>query len=368
MTMQAAQLIGARVIGGDGQVVGTIQEIFNDDKDGTPVWARIRAGTRELFVPLRGSRVTKDGLSLPFDSRQIMSSPDVGVKQHMSAAQTDQLKRHFGLTVPTQGGPPDADPERGQAQRGEAQREQAQREQAQREQAQRDQAQRGEAQRGEAQREQAQREQAQREQAQRDQAQRGEAQREQAQREQAQRDQAQRDQAQRDQAQREQAQRGQDKGGRRLRDEAQTGELRRDEAQAGEDWLIRTEERFDVGTEMRESGRARLRKYVDVEPVEQTVHVFHEEYEIERVPISAEEQVRGEIAEGEQEIALHEERPVLHKEAVAVERVRLKVKRVDEDRTLRDEVRRERLEVENGDSGERTTRPAGSARPNQIRR
>jgi uncharacterized protein (TIGR02271 family) len=333
MTMQAAQLIGARVIGGDGQVVGTIQEIFNDDKDGTPVWARIRAGTRELFVPLRGSRVTKDGLSLPFDSRQIMSSPDVGVKQHMSAAQTDQLKRHFGLTVPTQGGPPDADPERGQAQRGEAQREQAQREQAQREQAQRDQAQRGE-----------------------------------AQREQAQREQAQRDQAQRDQAQREQALRGQDKGGRRLRDEAQTGELRRDEAQAGEDWLIRTEERFDVGTEMRESGRARLRKYVDVEPVEQTVHVFHEEYEIERVPISAEEQVRGEIAEGEQEIALHEERPVLHKEAVAVERVRLKVKRVDEDRTLRDEVRRERLEVENGDSGERTTRPAGSARPNQIRR
>jgi len=300
MTMQAAQLTGARVISGDGQVVGTIQEIFNDDKDGTPVWARIRSGARELFVPLRGSRVVKDGLSVPFDSRQIMSSPDVGVKQHMSAAQTDQLKRHFGLTVPTQAGPPDADRERGQAQR-----EQAQREQAQREQAQREQTRPGE------------------------------------------------------------TERGQDQGGRRLRDEAQTGELRRDEGQVGEDWLIRTEERFDVGTEMLESGRARLHKYVDVEPVEQTVHVFHEEYEIERVPISAEEHVRGEIAEGEQEIALHEMRPVLHKEAVPVERVRLKKKRVDEDRTLRDEIRKERLEVENG---ERAPRPAGQARPNQPRR
>jgi stress response protein YsnF/sporulation protein YlmC with PRC-barrel domain len=282
MTMQAAQLIGARVMGGDGQVVGTVEQIFKDDKDGTPVWARIRAGTRDLFVPLGGSRATKDGLSVPFDSRQILSSPDLGVRQHMSAAQTDQLNRHYGLTVPAQGGPPDAGRERGRAQQEAAQREQAQREQARR----------------------------------------GET------------------------------ERGQDRGGQRPQDE---------------DWLIRAEERFEVGTEMLESGRARLHKYVDVEPVEKTVHVFHEEYEIERVPISAEEQVRGEFAEAEQEIALHEERPVLHKEAVPVERVRLKVKRVDEDRTLRDEIRRERLEVEDGGRGERTMRPAASTRPNQNR-
>ena len=282
MTMQAAQLIGARVMGGDGQVVGTFEQIFKDDKDGTPVWARIRAGTRDLFVPLGGSRATKDGLSVPFDSRQILSSPDLGVRQHMSAAQTDQLNRHYGLTVPAQGGPPDAGRERGRAQQEAAQREQSQREQARR----------------------------------------GET------------------------------ERGQDRGGQRPQDE---------------DWLIRAEERFEVGTEMLESGRARLHKYVDVEPVEKTVHVFHEEYEIERVPISAEEQVRGEFAEAEQEIALHEERPVLHKEAVPVERVRLKVKRVDEDRTLRDEIRRERLEVEDGGRGERTMRPAASTRPNQNR-
>jgi uncharacterized protein (TIGR02271 family) len=306
MTMQAAQLIGARVMGGDGQVVGTVQQIFNDDKDGTPVWARIRAGTRDLFVPLGGSRATKDTLTVPFDSRQIISSPDLGVRQHLSAAQTDQLNRHYGLTVPAQGGPPAGERER-------------------------------------------------------------RAQEDAAQRAQAERDQAQRAQAERDQAQRAQAERGTERGGQRLRDEAQTGEVQRDEAQMGEDWLIRAEERFEVGTEMLESGRARLHKYVDVEPVEQTVHVFHEEYEIERVPISAEEHVRGEIAEAEQEIALHEERPVFRKEAVPVERVRLKAKRVDEDRTLRDEIRRERVEVEGDGRGERTPRPAGSVRPNQNR-
>src|SRR3984893_18922019 len=121
MTMQAEQLIGVRVTGGDGQVVGTVQQGFNDDRDGTPVWARIRAGNRDRFVPPGGSRVTKDGLSVPFDTQKTMSGPEVNAERHMSAAQTDQLSRHFGLSVPAQGGDPDAATRPGQARPGEAQ-------------------------------------------------------------------------------------------------------------------------------------------------------------------------------------------------------------------------------------------------------
>jgi uncharacterized protein (TIGR02271 family) len=280
MTMQAEQLIGSRVIEGNGQVVGTVQQIFSDDKDGTPVWARIRAGTREPFVPLGGGRVTEDGLSVPFDAQQIMSSPDVSVERHMSPAQTDELRRHYGLTGPAQGLRPDADAGTG---RGPAQR---------------DEAQAGRPQPGE-------------------------------------------------------TQPGDTRAG-----DIQAGGTENGAGQRGEEWLIRTEERVDVGTETLESGRAHLHKYVDTVPVEQTVHVYHEEYEVERVPISAEEQASGEIAEGDVEVILHEERPVLHKHVVAVERVRLKVKRVDEDRTLRDEIRKERVEIE-PDAGERTPQPAG---------
>jgi stress response protein YsnF/sporulation protein YlmC with PRC-barrel domain len=285
MTMQAEQLIGVRVTGGDGQVVGTVQQVFNDDRDGTPVWARIRAGNRDRFVPLGGSRVTKDGLSVPFDTQKIMSGPEVSAERHMSSAQTDQLSRHFGLSVPAQGGDPDAGTRPRQTQPGETQRGEAQAE-----------TQRGEAQAG-----------------------------------------------------------------------AQRGEAQRGEAQPDEEWLIRAEERVDVGTEMLETGRARLHKYVDVEPVEQAVHVFHEEYEVERVPITPEERVRGVIAEAEQEIILHEERPVFHKEAVPVERVRLVAKRVEEDRTFRDEIRKERVEVE-ADGGMRPPESAESAGQNRPRR
>jgi len=43
---------------------------------------------------------------------------------------------------------------------------------------------------------------------------------------------------------------------------------------------------------------------------------------------------------------LHEERAVLRKEIVPVERVRLRARRVEEDTTVRDELRRERIEIE----------------------
>jgi stress response protein YsnF/sporulation protein YlmC with PRC-barrel domain len=344
MTMQTEQLIGARVTGGDGQEVGTVQQIFNDDRDGTPVWARIRAGTRERFVPLAGSKVTKEGLSVPYDANQIMSSPDIGADRHMSAAQTEQLRRHFGLAVPAQGGPPDEDTQRGQAPQDETQVGQAQAGRGTQEQTQAGGTQGGQALQDETERGGGR---ARTDEAVPDQAMRDEDMRDQALREDAAREDAAREDAAREDAAREDAARG-----------GQRGETRRGEAEAGdarsaEDWLIRAEERVSVGTEAVETGRARLHKYVDVEPVEQAVHVFHEVYEIERVPIGADEQIRGVIGESVQEVILHEERAVFRKEAVPVERVRLVVKRVGEDRTFRDEVRKERVEVEDEGGSER---------------
>ncbi len=228
MTTQAEELLGAQVTGADGKVVGTVEQVFRDDVDGTPAWARVRSGKTGRFVPLGSSQVTRDGLSVPFDTQKIMGGPNIDAGQHMSAAQADELSRYYGLAIPTQ-----------------------------------------------------------------------------------------------------QAQQAQQPQGK-LTDE---------------EWLVRQEERLQVGKEMLETGRVRLHRYVDVEPVEQAVHVYHEEYDIERMPVSGEERTHS-FEEGEQEIILHEERAVLRKEVVPVERVRLTARRVDEDKTIKDEIRRERIEIE----------------------
>ena len=111
-----------------------------------------------------------------------------------------------------------------------------------------------------------------------------------------------------------------------------------------------SEERVEVGTQKREAGRARLRKYVVTENVTQTVPVQREEVRLEREPIT--EANRGaaesgpEISEEEHEVVLHEERPVVEKEAVPVERVRLDTETVTDDVTVNEEVRKEKLDAD----------------------
>ena len=120
-----------------------------------------------------------------------------------------------------------------------------------------------------------------------------------------------------------------------------------------DDAMTVSEEQLRVGTERREAGRARLRKYVVTENVTQTVPVSHEEVRIEREPITeanvGDATAGPEISEEEHEVVLREERPVVEKEAVPVERVRLDTETVTEQETVGDEVRKERVEVDGDD-------------------
>jgi uncharacterized protein (TIGR02271 family) len=252
MTTQAEQLLGARVTGSDGKVIGTVEQVFRDDADGTPAWARIRSGKTGRFVPVSTSEVTADGLRVPFDSRKVLAGPNIDAGQHMSVEQAEEIRRYYGLAVPTQPAPSRSTTSRPTPSRP---------------------------------------------------------------------------------APSYQVPARQVPYGPRGRPTEQ-------------DWLVRQEERLHVDKETVETGRVRLHKYVDVEPVQETVRTFHDEYDIERITVSAGDRTSGDIGEDEQEIILYEERPVPRKETVPVERIRLRTKRIEEDSVVRDELRRERIEVE----------------------
>jgi uncharacterized protein (TIGR02271 family) len=114
--------------------------------------------------------------------------------------------------------------------------------------------------------------------------------------------------------------------------------------------MTRSEEELRVGTQQREAGRARLRKYIVTEQVTQTVPVRHEEVRVEREPITDANRDRAlsgaDISEEEHEVVLHEEEPVVEKRTVPKERVRLDTETVTEDRELSEEIRKERIETE----------------------
>jgi uncharacterized protein (TIGR02271 family) len=115
-----------------------------------------------------------------------------------------------------------------------------------------------------------------------------------------------------------------------------------------DDAMTRSEEEVNVGTERRERGRARLRKYVVTEEVQQTVPVQREEVRVEREPITdgnVDEALDGpEISEEEHEVVLHEEQPVVEKRTVPKERVRLDKEVVTDEAQVSEQVRKERID------------------------
>ena len=122
-----------------------------------------------------------------------------------------------------------------------------------------------------------------------------------------------------------------------------------------DDAMTRSEEELRVGKTSRESGRARLRKYVVTEQVEKTVPVQREEVRVEREPITdanvGEAKAGPAISEEEHEVVLHEEEVVVEKRAVPKERVRLDKDTVTEDQTVSEQVRKEQIEAEGDTPG-----------------
>ena len=114
--------------------------------------------------------------------------------------------------------------------------------------------------------------------------------------------------------------------------------------------MTRSEEELRVGTTQRETGRARLRKYIVTENVEKTVPVTREEVRVEREPITDANRDQAysgkDLSEEEHEVTLHAEEPVVQKDVVAKERVRMDKDTVTEEKHVSEEVRKEQIEAD----------------------
>jgi uncharacterized protein (TIGR02271 family) len=129
-----------------------------------------------------------------------------------------------------------------------------------------------------------------------------------------------------------------------------------------DDAMTRSEEELQVGTTARERGPVRLRKYVTTEQEQVTVPVRREEVRVQREPVTdanVAAATRGpDISEAEHEVVLREEEPVVEKRAVPKERVRLDTDTVTDEQQVGEEVRKERIEVEDENRLRRDRRPS----------
>ncbi|WP_439675593.1 DUF2382 domain-containing protein [Embleya sp. MST-111070] len=339
------ELIGRKVVDSEGSKIGTIGQVYLDDRTGEPEWVTVKTGMfggRESFVPLGPADMQGDDLRVPFDKELVKEAPSLGTDEHLSPEEEARLYRHYSVTP--SGGMTRTGTTEGTA---------------------------GTAAAGAA----------------------GTA--------------AAAGSRQRSDMSKSQLA-GSDDGyeeltgkhdpsvrtndpparaagaldttaagtagavsGRTARPTARTdagaagaatrpasaasGAARTEatSGKAGMEWMTRSEERLDVHVETIEAGRAALRKVVETERVDKVVPVMHEEWEIVREPIDDSNRgaaLKGpDMRESALEIVLHAERVVVHKEVVPVERIRLVSKRVQGEQRVTEEVRRERIELHDGD-------------------
>lgn len=144
-----------------------------------------------------------------------------------------------------------------------------------------------------------------------------------------------------------------------FRDTAASGATGTRHAETDTDTRVtRSEEELRVGKRDVVSGEARVTKHVETEHVRQPVTTRHEELVIERRPVEAVTGHDATIGEDEIRIPLHSEEVVVDKRAVVKEEVVIGKRIVEERDTVEADVRRERLDVDEGTRGteNRTTR------------
>lgn len=109
--------------------------------------------------------------------------------------------------------------------------------------------------------------------------------------------------------------------------------------------LTRSEEELHVGKRTVPAGTVRLRKWVETEPVERELTLRRETAHVTREPVG-ETIGERELGEEEIEVELEREQPATRKEVVAKERVGIAKGEATERETVRDEVRKERVELD----------------------
>jgi len=112
--------------------------------------------------------------------------------------------------------------------------------------------------------------------------------------------------------------------------------------------VTRHEEELQVGKQETSAGSVRLRKWVETEPVSTQVELERETAQVVRQPVDEPvgRDIDGAFGEEEIEVPLHAEEAVVGKRTVAKERVGIEKDVETRTETVQDEVRKERVDVD----------------------
>ncbi|MFE6162487.1 DUF2382 domain-containing protein [Streptomyces sp. NPDC056486] len=86
-----------------GEKIGSVEQVYLDDRTGRPEWVTVKTGLfgmKQSFVPLSGARRQQDELHVAATKEAVKEAPRVDADQHLEPDQEQDLYAHYGLTRP----------------------------------------------------------------------------------------------------------------------------------------------------------------------------------------------------------------------------------------------------------------------------
>ena len=111
------RLMGATVIGEDGDKIGDIDTVYVDDTTGEPTFAQVNTGLfglRSSFVPLDDAHLEDDEeqVRVPYTKDKVKDAPNLDPEGHLEPEQEQELYRFYDIEHDDAGAAPSGNGER----------------------------------------------------------------------------------------------------------------------------------------------------------------------------------------------------------------------------------------------------------------
>ncbi len=100
-TNQIDTIARGNVYGPDNDKIGSVGQVYLDNKTGQPEWVTIKTGlfgTKESFVPLAEATVSGEDVHVPYGKAKVKDAPNLEADGELSPQEEDELYRYYGVS------------------------------------------------------------------------------------------------------------------------------------------------------------------------------------------------------------------------------------------------------------------------------
>jgi uncharacterized protein (TIGR02271 family) len=97
---------GRTLIDRDGDKIGDVDEVYEDQQGGQAEWALVASGllkTKKTFVPLQGAEIDGENVRVPVQKEQVKDAPGIEADGDLSEDEERRLFEHYGMPYTDEG-------------------------------------------------------------------------------------------------------------------------------------------------------------------------------------------------------------------------------------------------------------------------